>query len=236
MYIIYDLIEAYNEVLEESPVTTKAFTSATVYAIGDIIAQRSEGAKRLDKMRIVRSLLAGFIGHGPLSHCWYNFCEDVFQNWLGWTAWWVVFPKVVFDQTTWAPFWNNVYIIMLGAMRCLHWKVIWGDIRRTTIPLVVSGLKLWPAAHIITYGYVSVENRLLWVDIVEILWVTILATQAAGKHKVRRKKKLVAEAAAQNREDTEEESGLLLVDHHHDEDMIMDMKEGVKIMPGVKTQ
>lgn len=25
-----------------------------------------------------------------------------------------------------------------------------------------------------------VENRLLWVDIVEIVWVTILATQASG--------------------------------------------------------
>jgi protein Mpv17 len=57
---------------------------------------------------------------------------------------------------------------------------IWADIKRTTIPLVVSGLKLWPLAHCITYGLVPVENRLLWVDMVEIVWVTILSTQAAG--------------------------------------------------------
>lgn len=93
MYIINDLIEGYDEVLEAFPITTKALTSATVYTIGDIIAQRSEGAKRLDKWRIVRSLLAGLIGHGPLSHIWYNLNEDLFQHWLGWTAWWVVFPK-----------------------------------------------------------------------------------------------------------------------------------------------
>ena len=59
-------------------------------------------------------------------------------------------------------------------------ETIWSDVKRTTVPLIVSSLKLWPAAHLITYGLVPVENRLLWVDLVEILWVTILATQASG--------------------------------------------------------
>jgi protein Mpv17 len=55
-----------------------------------------------------------------------------------------------------------------------------GDVKRTALPLILSGLKLWPLAHCVTYGLVPVQNRLLWVDTVEILWVTILATQAAG--------------------------------------------------------
>lgn len=208
MYFVYDLMEAYSEALEAAPVTTKALTSATVYTIGDIIAQRSEGADRLDVKRVTRSLLAGLLGHGPLSHVWYYWSEDLFQSYLGWTSWWVVFPKVILDQTTWAPFWNNVYIIMLGVMQCQPLSTIWGDIRRTTIPLIVSGLKLWPMAHIITYGYVNVENRLLWVDVVEIVWVTILATQAAGKTKVRRKKKKVAEAAANQKYNDEEDPNI----------------------------
>lgn len=230
-YLLWDFFEFYNEALDSDPILTKALTSATVYTIGDIIAQRSEGASKLDNMRIMRSLLAGFIGHGPLSHYWYEICEDVFI-FLDWNEeWWVALPKVILDQISWAPFWNNVYIILLGVMRCQHWKTIWSDIRRTTIPLIVSGLKLWPAAHVITvsqpflcsfpyilwltsfdlqYGYVSVEYRLLWVDLVEILWVTILATQAAGKQKHRRKKKLVAEQAGSKGEggENDEESNL----------------------------
>jgi protein Mpv17 len=43
----------------------------------------------------------------------------------------------------------------------------------------VDGLKLWPFAHIITYGIIPVEDRLLWVDAVEIIWVSIMATKAA---------------------------------------------------------
>ena len=57
---------------------------------------------------------------------------------------------------------------------------IWEDMKRTTLPLMVSGLKLWPFVHFITYGLIPVENRLLWVGAVEILWVTILAGEASG--------------------------------------------------------
>lgn len=88
---------------------------------------------------------------------------------------------VILDQTTWGPFWNNSYILLLGLMKRESLTSIWSDVKRTTIPLIVSGLKLWPLAHCVTYGLIPVENRLLWVDFVEILWVTILATQANGE-------------------------------------------------------
>ena len=184
MKVPTDMWASYSEVLSEAPIQTKAVTSATVYTIGDFISQRTEGvsADELDKPRLIRSLLAGLLGHGPLSHCWYELSENLFQNVLhlpndifGTAA------KVVIDQTTWGPFWNNTYILMLGLMRLDSFGTIWSEMKRTTIPLIVSGLKLWPLAHCVTYGFVPVENRLLWVDIVEIAWVTILATTAAGK-------------------------------------------------------
>ena len=48
-----------------------------------------------------------------------------------------------------------------------------------------AGWKLWPFAHLITYGLVPVEQRLLWVDCVEILWVTILSMFANEKSEKR---------------------------------------------------
>jgi len=55
---------------------------------------------------------------------------------------------------------------------------MFGDVQSTTVPLFLDGLKLWPISHCVTYGLVPVENRLLWVDLVEILWVSILAKRA----------------------------------------------------------
>lgn len=171
---------SYNEILAVAPLKTKAITSATVYTIGDIISQRTDGVGigELDRGRILRSLLAGLIGHGPMSHIWYDVSEDFFDNVLNLHAWWDFLPKVLLDQATWGPFWNNTYILILGMMQLQKPLQIWDDMKRTTIPLIVSGLKLWPLAHCITYGLVPVENRLLWVDFVEIIWVTILASEA----------------------------------------------------------
>jgi len=100
---------SYNAILAAAPIQTKSITSATVYAIGDTIAQRTEGTEigELDRGRIGRSLAAGLIGHGPLSHFWYQISEDFFNNVLMWTDWWSFIPKVVIDQTLWGPFWNN---------------------------------------------------------------------------------------------------------------------------------
>ena len=56
---------------------------------------------------------------------------------------------------------------------------IWEDVKRITVPLIVSGFEA--AAHMVTYGLIPVEHRLLWVDLVEILWVTILAAHASGQ-------------------------------------------------------
>ncbi|KAL3931876.1 MAG: hypothetical protein SGBAC_011108, partial [Bacillariaceae sp.] len=73
--------KSYEAVLASNPISTKAATSATVYCIGDIIAQKSQdGDDGLDFARIARSGLAGGIGHGPLSHLWYNLSEDFFNN------------------------------------------------------------------------------------------------------------------------------------------------------------
>lgn len=174
---------SYSAVLDKSPLPTKAITSATVYTIGDIVSQSTEGkgVGDIDRPRVIRSLLAGLIGHGPLSHVWFDWSEVLFedvlhlQQGLMGTA-----IKVAIDQTTWGPFWNNTYILLLGLMKMDKLENIFGEMKRTTIPLIVSGLKLWPLAHCVTYGLVPVENRLLWVDLVEIIWVTILATAAAG--------------------------------------------------------
>lgn len=191
-----DTWDAYTLHLQQNPILTEALTSGTVYTIGDIISQRTERSNtnnnddseaidggtptmELDRMRVLRSALAGLFGHGPLSHVWYNVCDFSFEQVLHLSAaWWPL--KILVDQTIWGPIWNNTYIVLLGLMKGEQWSTIWSDMRRTTVPLIVSGLKLWPLAHCVTYGFIPKENRLLWVDMVEILWVSILATQAAA--------------------------------------------------------
>eukprot|EP00850_Spirogloea_muscicola_P006605 SM000031S11614 [mRNA] locus=s31:752353:754351:+ [translate_table: standard] len=92
--------------------------------------------------------------------------------------WWVVPVKVAFDQTVWSGIWNSIYFVVLASLRLEPPASTARELKATFLPMLVAGWKLWPFAHVITYGVIPLEQRLLWVDMVELVWVTILSTLA----------------------------------------------------------
>ncbi|XP_028082714.1 uncharacterized protein LOC114284036 isoform X1 [Camellia sinensis] len=174
---------AYEEALKTNPVLAKMVISGVVYSVGDWIAQCYEGKPlfEFDRARMFRSGLVGFTLHGSLSHYYYQFCEGLFP----FQDWWVVPAKVVFDQTLWSATWNSIYYIVLGFLRFESPVSIFKELKSTFLPMLTAGWKLWPFAHLITYGVIPVEQRLLWVDCVELIWVTILSTYSNEKSEQR---------------------------------------------------
>ncbi|KAJ4729860.1 Peroxisomal membrane (Mpv17/PMP22) family protein [Melia azedarach] len=174
---------AYEQALKTNPVLAKMAISGIVYSIGDWIAQCYEGKPLFDfdLQRMFRSGLVGFTLHGLLSHYYYQFCEALFPL----NDWWVVPAKVAFDQTVWAAVWNSIYYVVLGFLRFESPANIFGELKATFWPMLTAGWKLWPFAHLITYGVIPLEQRLLWVDCVELIWVTILSTYSNEKSEAR---------------------------------------------------
>ncbi|XP_050248201.1 uncharacterized protein LOC126695486 [Quercus robur] len=174
---------AYEQALKANPVLSKMAISGIVYSVGDWIAQCYEGKPlfEFDRTRMFRSGLVGFTLHGSLSHYYYQFCEALFP----FQDWWVVPAKVAFDQTVWAAIWNSIYFVFLGFLRFESPTNIYNELKTTFWPMLTAGWKLWPFAHLITYGVIPVEQRLLWVDCVELIWVTILSTYSNEKSESR---------------------------------------------------
>ncbi|KAI3457494.1 hypothetical protein Pfo_014157 [Paulownia fortunei] len=174
---------AYEEALKTNPVLAKMVISGVVYSLGDWIAQCYEGKPlfEFDRARTFRSGLLGFALHGSLSHYYYQFCETLFP----FDDWWVVPAKVAFDQTAWSAVWNSIYFTLLGVLRLESPVTIFTELKATFWPMLTAGWKLWPFAHLITYGAIPVEQRLLWVDCVELIWVTILSTYSNEKSEAR---------------------------------------------------
>ncbi|CAO2836056.1 unnamed protein product [Amaranthus hypochondriacus] len=174
---------AYEEILKTNPVFAKMVISGVVYSLGDWIAQCYEGKPLFgfDRTRMLRSGLTGFALHGSLSHYYYELCEALFP----FQDWWVVPLKVAFDQTVWSAIWNSIYFVVLGFLRFESPSSIFKELRTTFWPMLTAGWKLWPFAHLVTYGVIPVEQRLLWVDCVELVWVTILSTLSNEKSEAR---------------------------------------------------
>ncbi|KAK6934301.1 Mpv17/PMP22 [Dillenia turbinata] len=184
---------AYEEALKANPVLAKMVISGVVYSLGDWIAQCYEGKPlfEFDRARMFRSGLVGFTLHGSLSHFYYQFCEALFP----FQDWWVVPAKVVFDQTVWSAIWNSIYFVVLGFLRLESPISIFSELKATFWPMLTAGWKLWPFAHLITYGAIPVEQRLLWVDCVELVWVTILSTYSNEKSEARISEAMVEESS-----------------------------------------
>ncbi|KAF8087393.1 hypothetical protein N665_0587s0002 [Sinapis alba] len=170
---------AYEQILKTNPVLAKMAISGVVYSLGDWIAQCYEGKPlfEFDRTRVLRSGLVGFTLHGSLSHYYYQFCEALFP----FQDWWVVPAKVAFDQTVWSAIWNTIYYTVLGLLRFQSPAKVFSEIKTTFWPMITAGWKLWPLAHLVTYGVIPVDQRLLWVDCIELIWVTILSTYSNEK-------------------------------------------------------
>lgn len=65
---------------------------------------------------------------------------------------WVPGPKIITDQLLWGPFWNAVYICFLGTLKKDSFNTIKEAVVTTALPLVLAGVRLWPLAHLVTYG------------------------------------------------------------------------------------
>uniref|UniRef100_K4ACS0 Peroxisomal membrane protein 2 n=1 Tax=Setaria italica TaxID=4555 RepID=K4ACS0_SETIT len=115
----------------------------------------------------------------------YSLGDWIAQALFPFKDWWVVPAKVAFDQTIWSAIWNSIYFVVLGFLRLESPTTIYSELKSTFWPMLTAGWKLWPFAHLVTYGVIPVEQRLLWVDCVELIWVTILSTYSNEKSEAR---------------------------------------------------
>jgi len=173
-----DLIHGYEALVPTNPVFYKACTSGVAYTLGDFVSQVFQGRdlKSLDLARSARSGAAGFIGHGPLCHYWMVFMET-YLDFDG--AWWATGFKVIADPTVWSLYLNAMYSFFIGALAFRSPAVVWDDIKTTSWPALKTSWRFWPFVHCISFSHaVPLDLKLLWVDVMEIVWVTLLSRVA----------------------------------------------------------
>ncbi|KAK9805567.1 hypothetical protein WJX72_005391 [[Myrmecia] bisecta] len=165
-------------VVEGHPLSVKAAISGVVYALGDLTAQSYEGRSlaECDSARILRSALCGFLAHGPLAHTYYQAVDRYFTiSPLFTDAWFVPMIKIALDQTVWALTWNSLYYATLGMMKLESPSVIGSTLSQSWWGCLRAGWRMWPIAHLVTYTVIPTQHKLLWVDMCELAWVTVLS-------------------------------------------------------------
>ena len=136
-------------------------------------------ALSFDRSRLLRSAAVGALLQAPIYHYYYEITEALLPTE---EHQYNAILKILLDQTVTIAAWNAIYYAFLGVLEGDEPRAIFKKIRETAWPLMKAGWRLWPAAHIITYGVIPVQHRLLWVDIVEVAWVVVLSLTGNASH------------------------------------------------------
>ncbi|KAG6598128.1 SYM1 protein [Phytophthora cinnamomi] len=186
---------AYDRWLRDSPLLTKGVTSAVLFGIGDRVAQRIERSEsagdngdpnsddpddRHGLHRTARMMLWGGVLFAPVGHAWYNFLERAVRG-KGAAA---VAKKIAADQLVFSPPLSLAFFTYAG---CSEGKPL-----RDTVDTAVAKLPptlavnwtVWPLVHVCTFGFVPLQYRILFINVVNVGWSAFLSRMASKDEQV----------------------------------------------------
>ncbi|KAG3110167.1 hypothetical protein PI124_g11318 [Phytophthora idaei] len=197
----------YDRWLQASPLLTKGVTSAILFGLGDRIAQRIEkddaeqrdAGDRHGLHRTARMMVWGGLLFAPIGHGWYNFLEKAIRG-KGTAA---VVKKIAADQLIFSPPLSLAFFTYAGVSE--------GKPLRETVETAVAKLPptlavnwtVWPLVHVCTFGFVPLQYRILFINVVNIGWSAFLSRMASNDEQVSNAQKL-EEFFVQQMEESEE--------------------------------
>jgi len=163
---------AYEEALVAQPVLTKGVTSLIGFAIGDVIAQTLiEHAATLDLARVVKFSSFGFLVHGTTCHFFYNYLDQIVPG----TDAKPVATKVAIEQIVWNPIFGCLFFAYLTLYDGGSIPQALLRIQQSLATQVTGSWGFWGPAHAINFRYIPTEQRLLYINLLQIFYNVFLS-------------------------------------------------------------
>jgi len=172
----------YLEACIRKPFLAKGLTSATIAALGDVIAQNIEGfsTRAFSISRVATFFFCNLLFTGPFIHMWYTFL-NVVGGWMDKNFQVSKMKKTVtqvfLDQTlgTFAffPLYIFVYDILDSIIRLRSlpsWSRATEKCRSHLWGVIMTQYRVFPFSNMINFGLVPYELRVLFTSTVSLFW------------------------------------------------------------------
>jgi protein Mpv17 len=113
----------------------------------------------------------GGLVHGPSGHAVYGWLERSFPG----SSRGAVVKKVLVDQVAWSPVSTLLLFCFTGVTAGLAPRDICRAVSRSGVGVLLSAWFIWPLAHALNFAVVPARHRLLYVNVVQIMFNTILS-------------------------------------------------------------
>jgi len=177
------LYEWYMDACTEKPFVAKGLTSATIAALGDVIAQSMEGtaSNGFSPKRVATFFFCNLLFTGPFIHLWYTFLNvvgDKMKERFGSVSKLkMTLTQVFLDQTlgtfVFFPLYIYVYDVFDSVIR-LHQLPSWSrateKCRQHVWGIILTQYRVFPLSNMINFGLVPYEMRVLFTSTVSLFW------------------------------------------------------------------
>ena len=86
--------------------------------------------------------------------------------------------KILMDQTVYCASKYSAYLYLSGLASGSSVHECQEEVTSKLWPTLTTGWKFWPAVHLITYNIIPPRHRVLWINMVDLAWVTFLSMVA----------------------------------------------------------
>eukprot|EP01025_Chloroclados_australasicus_P019739 TRINITY_DN207_c1_g1_i1.p2 TRINITY_DN207_c1_g1~~TRINITY_DN207_c1_g1_i1.p2 ORF type:complete len:200 (-),score=1.66 TRINITY_DN207_c1_g1_i1:571-1170(-) len=167
----------YLKQLQKRPLVTKSVTSLVGFTLGDVAAQCLAEVQPYDLTRTLRMSVYGGLVMGPFAHYWFNVLEKV------------VFPmrpnspativiKAALDQLVQAPIGLSMFYAYQEMFQGRPHRTL-DVIQDKLMPTLYMTWKFWPLAHLINFSVVPLDLRILYVNVVSVVYTCLLSSLAS---------------------------------------------------------
>eukprot|EP01025_Chloroclados_australasicus_P036997 TRINITY_DN3768_c0_g1_i4.p1 TRINITY_DN3768_c0_g1~~TRINITY_DN3768_c0_g1_i4.p1 ORF type:complete len:357 (+),score=0.41 TRINITY_DN3768_c0_g1_i4:46-1116(+) len=170
---------AYLYQLQERPMLTKCVTSFIGFSLGDVTAQLLSSTPKYDFMRTARMAVYGGVIMGPLAHHWFNLLDKVVLPHHPYSPAAIV-TKAALDQLIQAPIGLTLFYAYQETMQGRP-HMAGKTIRQKLFPTLLMTWKFWPLAHLINFSVIPLEQRILYVNVVSVIYTCLLSRLASEK-------------------------------------------------------
>lgn len=190
------LLRWYDARLARAPLRTKMASSGLVSAIGDAVAQLMSSGLQLDIKRNVVWALSGCFYFAPFLHAWYNMLAAVeahMRRKYGASKTATVLAQFVANQTMGAAIINFLFCFVNQMLRMvvdiafdvrhagllfrpsLAYENAVNAIRNTFFSIMMANWIIWPIPSFINLWFVPLRYRVLFNNMVALVWKTVLS-------------------------------------------------------------
>lgn len=174
----------YCRQLDRRPLLSRCLTGVVGAVVSDSIAQHSAHALRrgksqvtealeYDYVRTARLIAFGFVIGTPLAHTWFQFLDKgIMPN--NPRSMQAVITKTLMDQLLMAPFGTALFFC---GMKCLEGRpdMIKESLMQNYLPTLKASYMIWPAVHLVNFRFVPPSQRILYMNVVSILWGSFMS-------------------------------------------------------------